>query len=137
MNERRDPPDSVIEVGYLLTTARNRWPDGYYLSEAISKVEAAHDELIEDLADFCDVTVYRMDSHDGLADLCAAAHAQVQLKAGASSDEYRVMQGKFMIGRGHKKLADMLIGYGYRLPTAKEFAKVHRDRGGDGDGGSR
>lgn len=133
---RRTPPHSVIEVGYLLTTARNKWPEGYYLSEALTKVEAAHDEVIAELA-ADGITAYRMDSHDGIYDLYEAAHAQVMIRAGKSTDQYRQDQGRFSIGKGHKKLADMMLGYGYRLPTAEEFAQIRRERNGSGDGGGR
>jgi hypothetical protein len=124
MSGTKTPPDVTIKAGYNMTKAKLNWPDGEYLGKAIDLVKKAIKWHVENDG------VFYMQGDEALYYLMEAAHAQIQHKAGRTTDAYRLDQGKYAIGRAHNSLRLVLNDLGYRDITNEDFARF-------GDGGGR
>lgn len=112
-----EPPEIVIEAGYYMMRARRDWPDGYYLAQAIKKVEEAGALLVKEFR------VYEMQISEILYHLYEAGHAQVLIQSGAKIDAYRAAQGKHSIGRAHNAGRLLLKELDFRPITNDDFLK--------------
>jgi len=119
-----DPPAIVIEAGYNMMQARRNWPDGDYLGKAIALVEEARDYMVKHY------DVLEIQASETLYFLNEAAHAQIQHRAGNTTDDYRLAQGGHAIGRAHNAARVGLQEAGFRPITNSDFDNF-------GDGGSR
>ena len=116
MNDKANrAPDIAIEAGYYMTQARKNWPDGDYLGVAIGKVEEAVAYLAANHG------MYEMQGSETLYFLNEAAHAQIQMRAGSPTDDYRIAQGKHAIGRAHNAARLVMDSLGFRPITNKDF----------------
>lgn len=120
----KEPPKEVIETGYNLTQARLKFRqiDGYtYLDDALSSIADLRPKLVK-IARKDGLIANEHDFSQALEILWKAQHARIQWLANPASRDYALVNAAAeSIGLAHKLLADLMIAYGYRPITLKDF----------------